>query len=256
MGKYLDSGGLSHLIAKIKHLVGNGVQEAKDYADSLGNISYYGVADVNGTRMRAQDGLDTLGFISGTGITLTPNTQDRTLTIASNNAQPDYGALLDLFYPVGSIYMSVNDVNPSSLFGGTWERIQVGRFLVSAGGGSNSTPTTDGASDAANDGNTGWYPQGEKGGSRQVTLTAAQSGVPSHTHGVTRSIQHVNLNKYSGASYNNQFRCTSASSGGRLFYHIQYSETVTSGGNTAANASSAHENRPPYLAVYMWKRTA
>lgn len=34
-------------------------------------------------------------------------------------------------YPVGSIYMSVNSTNPSTLFGGTWQRIQ-GRFLFAA----------------------------------------------------------------------------------------------------------------------------
>ena len=34
-------------------------------------------------------------------------------------------------YPVGSIYMSVSDTSPASLFGGTWERIE-GRFLMGA----------------------------------------------------------------------------------------------------------------------------
>lgn len=40
--------------------------------------------------------------------------------------------VINIMYPVGSIYMSVNDVNPSTLFGGTWERIQ-DRFLLAAG---------------------------------------------------------------------------------------------------------------------------
>lgn len=34
-------------------------------------------------------------------------------------------------YPVGAIYLSVTDVNPAALFGGTWERIG-GRFLLGA----------------------------------------------------------------------------------------------------------------------------
>ena len=37
--------------------------------------------------------------------------------------------MIDLLYPVGAIYMSMNDVNPSTLFGGTWEQIQ-DRFLL------------------------------------------------------------------------------------------------------------------------------
>ena len=32
-------------------------------------------------------------------------------------------SLLDMFYPVGSIYMSANDTNPATFLGGTWERV-------------------------------------------------------------------------------------------------------------------------------------
>jgi hypothetical protein len=38
---------------------------------------------------------------------------------------------LDMVYPVGSIYMSINEVDPSVLFGGKWERIQE-KFLLAA----------------------------------------------------------------------------------------------------------------------------
>ena len=38
-----------------------------------------------------------------------------------NNA----GALLTtILFPIGAIYMSVSDTDPSELFGGTWERIK------------------------------------------------------------------------------------------------------------------------------------
>lgn len=41
---------------------------------------------------------------------------------------------LDRFYPVGSIYLTMNDsFNPSSAFGGTWQKLNGGRFLLSAG---------------------------------------------------------------------------------------------------------------------------
>lgn len=38
--------------------------------------------------------------------------------------------ILKKAYPVGSIYLSVNSTNPSTLFGGTWERFGDGRTLV------------------------------------------------------------------------------------------------------------------------------
>ena len=41
-------------------------------------------------------------------------------------------ALLNIMYPVGSIYMSVNNTNPSTLFGGTWSQIK-DRFLLACG---------------------------------------------------------------------------------------------------------------------------
>lgn len=40
---------------------------------------------------------------------------------------------LNMVYPIGSIYMSMNETDPSTLFGGTWERIS-GRFLLGCGG--------------------------------------------------------------------------------------------------------------------------
>ena len=41
-------------------------------------------------------------------------------------------SVIDMVYPVGAIYMSVNSTNPGNLFGGTWERIK-DRFLLAAG---------------------------------------------------------------------------------------------------------------------------
>lgn len=38
--------------------------------------------------------------------------------------------LLETFYPVGSVYITINsDIDPNTTFGGTWELLQDGRFL-------------------------------------------------------------------------------------------------------------------------------
>lgn len=130
-------------------------------------------------------------------------------------------------YPIGSIYMSVNSTNPSELFGGEWERIQ-DTFLLASG-------TT--------------YANGSTGGSATVTLTASQSGVPAHSH------------KYN--DYNTTYTLKTTNRKPGTSTAVAYGTSLTAGGgatertssnNTAANASQAHENMPPYLAVYMWER--
>lgn len=117
-------------------------------------------------------------------------------------------------YPVGAIYLSVTDVDPSSLFGGTWERIG-GRFLLGAD-------------------NT--YAAGSTGGEAARTMTIDE--MPKHNHEID------NLN---------------ASGSATPFMTVQAQDKKGFGGNVQtmyAGGSKAHNNMPPYLAVYMWKRTA
>jgi hypothetical protein len=117
-------------------------------------------------------------------------------------------------YPVGSIYLSVTDVNPSALFGGTWERIG-GRFLLGA-------DTT--------------YAAGSTGGESAHTLTVDE--MPRHNHEVD------NLN---------------ASGNSTPFMTVQAQDKKGYGGNVQtmyAGGGKAHNNLPPYLAVYMWQRVS
>ena len=116
-------------------------------------------------------------------------------------------------YPVGSIYMSVNSTNPSTLFGGTWERIQ-DRFLLASG----ST-----------------YSAGSTGGEATHTLTINE--MPSHTHQTGQRASYGSGNAYASIGYNNSASTSNAS-------------TSSTGGG------QAHNNMPPYIAVYVWKRTA
>ncbi len=80
--------------------------------------------------------------------------------------------MLDTIYPVGSIYMSVNNVSPSTLFGGTWEAIQ-DRFLLAAG----STYTAGDTGGSATHTPGGILSGGAVG---NHTLTVAET--PAHTH--------------------------------------------------------------------------
>lgn len=126
-------------------------------------------------------------------------------------------ALLDMVYPVGSIYMSVNAAEPSALFGGTWERLKE-RFLLGAGDS---------------------YAAGMTGG--EVEHTLAVNELPSHEHGPV----YTGGTAYASGTVAERDLAWYTASGEGLSY-----------GYTYAGGGQAHNNMPPYLAVYMWKRTA
>lgn len=125
-------------------------------------------------------------------------------------------SLLNKIYPVGSIYMSVNSVSPNVLFGGTWEALK-DRFLIGAGE---------------------YTAAGSTGGEAEHTLTIAE--MPSHCHTML----------YSGGTASN-WGYDYSNSGGTTS-----AQTTASGGVGLTGGSQPHNNIPPYLSVYMWKRTA
>lgn len=136
-----------------------------------------------------------------------------TIDATTLNGRPASDYLLKSeVYPVGSIYISLNSTNPSSIFGGTWEQIQ-GRFLLGASGS---------------------HPVNQTGGEENVTLIT--QNLPKDT-------------------YNCDGELTSS-------MKVQGKLAADQYGNGSGIRSrsdlmgQAHNNMPPYLAVYMWKRTA
>ena len=136
--------------------------------------------------------------------------------------------LLDVVYPVGAIYMSVSEISPATLFGGTWERIQ-NRFLLAAGSS---------------------YAAGNTGGEATHTLTANE--MPSHTHAL-RANTSWGESETLGAwkQYVSSGILMDAGSSGTTITTSYYYDVAQPVGGDAA-----HNNMPPYLVVYMWKRTA
>lgn len=143
------------------------------------------------------------------------------------------GAYIDKIYPVGSIYMSVNNISPQSFIGGTWERIK-DRFLLSAG-------------DA--------YAAGAEGGSKNHKhgasgLYAAISPKRNDGNGEFLTLRSISAPNNDENARNRLFK-------GAITYEDISSNVLGSGNGTAVGGSTdSASNMPPYLAVYMWKRTA
>ena len=157
-----------------------------------------------------------------------------------------------LAYPVGSIYMSMSATNPAELFGGTWEQIAQGRCLIGAGTG------TDSRSESKT------FTAGATGGEYNHVLTvgelashdhsASSNSTGGHTHVQSTngadSDTHPNGGKYSSGS---QFGVTSQTNGATTGSSGGHSHTITVNNN---GSGTAHNNLPPYLGLYVWKRTA
>ena len=168
----------------------------------------------------------------------------------------------DLIYPVGSIYMNVTNLNPATIFGGTWEEIQ-GRFLL---------------------GRSAAHQVGQTGGGETVALTVEQLPAhthtgPSHTHSTpnhthtascgsagahSHTVARQKVGATGTAKYAAQGSATHSTSSAGAHTHTI---TIASGGggttgaagtgNTGSTGSGQAINiMPPFLSVFMWKRTA
>lgn len=120
------------------------------------------------------------------------------------------------YYPVGSIFLAINNINPSTFFGGTWEQIK-DRFLLCAG----ST-----------------YKAGNTGGEASHKLTINE--MPSHNH-----------NYSSGRWY-----WAETSGGGEIINSQSETSYMFKRSTENVGGSQAHNNMPPYLVVYAWKRVS
>lgn len=137
-------------------------------------------------------------------------------------------SVIDMVYPVGAIYMSVNSTNPGNLFGGKWEQIK-DRFLLAAGD---------------------TYAAGSTGGEATHTLTVDE--MPSHHHaiGVYASAQSVMGTTLQDAQQGKPL-CARWQESSATYSSQNIEQHIADTGN-----SKPHNNMPPYLSVYMWKRTA
>lgn len=144
--------------------------------------------------------------------------------------------LLNKIYPVGSVYITYNNVNPGTFLGGTWERFGQGRTLVGEGTG--------------NDGST------------SMSFTAnASGGSYSHSH-----IYGIKVNEYYGSTANIRVRKPDGSwqDGQKDGAENAYFNNSNQAGHKNLNTmtykiesnTSNSSTIQPYITVHFWKRTA
>ena len=130
---------------------------------------------------------------------------------------------LNLVYPIGAVYLSLSSTNPGTLFGGTWEQLK-DRFLLGAGSS---------------------YSVGSTGGEAAHTLSIQE--MPNHRHiGIGIDGVYVfgwDKGTLTGTNWMTQLHQNDKNIADRV-------QTGYTGG------SQAHNNMPPYLTVYMWKRVS
>lgn len=132
--------------------------------------------------------------------------------------------LLDRMYPVNSIYISTNSTSPASLYGGSWERYGTGRALISA-----SDTDTD-------------FKAGTTGGSKTHEHNPGTFGAQISLSGKNIVARRVKLPSYKGDV--------------RYIGDIYGGSFDADQGAAIVGHSDPASSMEPYVAVYVWRRTA
>lgn len=123
-------------------------------------------------------------------------------------------------YPVGSIFITVSTATPSDWFGGTWERVGKGQYLLGV------DPSDE----------TGKFDMSDRtGGSFEHTLTIDE--MPSHTHSI------LTPKFYAGES------------GTGTIYGSTDLTTQLTRSTSSRGGGQPFNITPPFYTVYIWKRT-
>lgn len=145
-----------------------------------------------------------------------------------------YKAIADIVYPVGSIYLSVNNINPGTLFGGTWVAWGSGQVPVGVNTSITQFATVE-----------------QTGGEIEHTLILDE--IPAHDHLDVATGDEVGAYPVKPYSFDDGGGLLQGPASGIVSSGYQVATTnpiVSNGGG------EAHNNLQPYITCYMWKRTA
>ena len=243
----------------VKGQDGNSIKEIKK-ASTSGLTDTYEISLTDGTKRTFNvsngKGIKSIAKTSTSGLTdtytITYNDGTKSTFTVRNGEKGDTGStenLLDKTYPVGSIYMSVNSTDPSTLFGGTWQRLK-GRFLIGAGAVADTNSNTRFGSLGAEKPD---IASGETGGEYYHQLNATE--MPEHNHDTNDWTIVANKNAIR-ISTNLGAKCLSTTESTNMVPNIKATKNEDGNRTGLTGGDGKHNNMPPYLAVFMWKRTA
>ena len=254
--------------------------------DSYENLDSNSLPKINGIKLIGDKTAEQLGLVSSDDLT----------TTSSRALQTILGTIMDLIYPVGYILITLKSGNPSTWdgkdsnnqpiqgpwSGTTWEQIP-GRFLVGVGANGNNAQAADYLNFTTM--GTGGYaksilPAHEHSTNltKATTLGTEPGGASRHSHGtpsphtyfMTRTNNITIGAEYgrrkvkidSGSKYYAQtagageLASTTKTSSTDIFPHT-HEYTIPPVHVLPAGVSNPNNsNLPPYMTVYMWKRTS
>ena len=170
-------------------------------------------------------------------------TDDDTLHVGGAIAMDNPISLTNILFPVGAIYISVNNVNPGTFLGGTWASFGSGRTLVGVDAEDTDFDTVE-----------------KTGGEKAHALSAGE--LPSHTHGsasLTGTMQSVMFDDADPISITGICSATTPRQRSWTGMSGDAVRNVTidaSHEHAAVGNNEAHNNLQPYITCYFWKRTA
>jgi len=203
------------IVTKISTLIGNHNSSSTAHSDIRNSIPDVSGKEDMSNKVRSWS--STTNDTRYPSERLVKDSLDNKSNYGHKHTKSDITDFLNAVYPIGSIYISVdNTKTPETLFGGTWKQLE-DTFLYA----------TSGTADT-----------GYQATAGEATHTLTKNEMPSHSHQIE-----------------NQF---SAGNGGSTSLYTKSSgkKTGFSPSTTYVGGGQAHNNMPPYMKVYMWKRTA
>ena len=224
--------------ANVKQAVNTAIDEINQNIDALNDliVNETGTSETKVMSQKAvTDAISDIVLESGTG-DMSKAVYDKNSSGTVDNAEAlggkTLGEIMLLMNPVGTVKITTTNINPSTYLGGVWERWGEGRFPLSMGSPEQNDVTYFGTLSTSDLTNNFTLPE-EKGGAYLHKLTVAQ--MPSHYHTLTT--------------------CPGRDEGTEWVGAPGYGANVSRNTNNVGGSAS-HNNMPPYITCYMWKRTA